>query len=148
MFVAKIAAPVLLCIMLVPLPAMGRLVGFRVDQNTYNVVTDSRYKGLLYLYAEDIESTKGSPGFKPFHVHVLVGRYRAPLLGTKSFLAARDFEQLVMNSPEIWRDKFLITRLSGEAKSFAPPGIAPFRLVVQKVVPEKGGADHVVIDVL
>ena len=67
-------------------------------------------------------------------VHVLVGRYRAPLLGSKSFLAAPDFEQLVMKSPEIWLDRFLITRLSGEAKSFAPPGIAPFRLAVQEVV--------------
>jgi len=120
----------------------------RVDQKTYNRIDDQRFKGLAYVYVGDIESDSRSPGFKPFALHVLVGSYRAPLLGSKGFLQGKeDLERALQNRRDVWRKQFLISRPSGETQTFTPPGMPPFKLRVQKVVPVKGGTDHVLIEV-
>jgi len=118
-----------------------------LDRTTYNVIPDSRFRGLVYLYVEDIAGAKGNPGFKPFNVHVLVGKYRAPMLGAKGYLRANDLEQLLSKGPDVWRDKMPIAR-AGDSKSFRPPGVVPFTLKVQEVLSVKGGGYHVVVEVL
>jgi hypothetical protein len=118
-----------------------------VPQETYVRVEDKELKGLVYLYAEDIESTSGTPGFKQFNLHVVVGEYRAPLLGTKASLKPRDLDRLVVKAPGIWRTKFPVTRRSGETWKIYPPPFRELTVRVQQVVPVKGGTDYVVVEV-
>ena len=119
-----------------------------VDQRTYHRVDDARFKGRLYLYAADIESTSASPGFKPFDLHVIVGRYRAPLLGTKASLEPRDLERIVLSrKDDIWRDKLRVTQVKGNTKTFKWTPLGDVVVRVRQVVPVKNGTDRVTVDV-
>lgn len=118
-----------------------------LDQRTYRVSGLPALQGRVYLHTGDIDSIRSSPGFKPFEVHVIVGLYRAPFLGSTGILSETDREKLLKTRPGIWRDKLLVTRLSGESKQFTPPGLPAFTLRIAKVIPVDRGTDQVMLDI-
>ena len=145
MYLIRRAAAALLLATIVMVSGPGLALGVKLDQKTYLRVDDPKFGGRLYLFVDDIESTSSTPGFKPFEVHVLIGKYRAPLLGAKGFLRAQDLEQLLKNRPDVWRDKLRIVSGS-ESKAFAPPGMSTFTIRVKQVLPSKSGTDSVMLD--
>jgi hypothetical protein len=144
--IRRSAAAVLLAAIGSVISGPGLALGVKLDQKTYVRVDDAKFGGRLYLFVDDIESTSSRPGFKPFEVDVLVGKYRAPLLGPKGFLRAQDLANLLKNRTDVWRDKLRIVNGS-ESKAFSPPGFPRFTIKVQQVLPAKSGTDSVMLDV-
>jgi hypothetical protein len=119
-----------------------------LDQRTYAKVKASRFNGLLYLFSEDIVSNSSSAGFAPFTIHVIAGRYRAPLLGDKGYLTLSGLNSLLGRNPDVWRDRFSVTQRAGEKKSFRPPSwLVPFSIQIERVTVAKGGTGQVTVTV-
>jgi hypothetical protein len=119
-----------------------------LDQRTYGKVKASRFNGLLYLYSEDIVSNSSNAGFARFTIHVIAGRYRAPLLGDKGYLTLSGLNSLLGRNPDVWRDRFSVSQRAGEKKSFRPPSwLTPFSIQVERVTVVKGGTGQVTLSV-
>lgn len=130
-----------------PFAARAQCVTIQLQQRRYRSSGLRLHQGRFFLHTGDIVSTGGSPGFKPFAVHFIAGRYRAPLLGTGGVLQEGDREALLKGRTDIWRDTLPVTRPSGEGKTVYPPGLPPVRVTIRGVVPVKRGNDYVLIDV-
>src|SRR5688572_7806808 len=117
-----------LCVLLF----VGELDGFtqctpvKLTQNTYLSISQPRFRNLVYLYTGDIESVRASVPFKPFSVHIIVGKYRAPLLGNTGYLNQSQFDNLMKDTKsnrartDIWRDTMKVSVLRGESKKVSP----------------------------
>ena len=124
----------------------GQCATVRLDQKTYQATQAPSHKGLVFLHTGDIDSTGSAPGFKPFDIHVIVGRWRAPFLGVRGTLLEPHREALLKGRTDLWRTRLRVTQPSGETITFTPPGLSAIRLTVRKVVPVAGGVDHVLVD--
>lgn len=135
---------------LIPLGLFGaqpRRSALYLRQRSYVASPAAAHHGCVFLYVGDIESTGGSPGFKPFDLHIIVGLSWPPFTGKTGSMSSKDVERLFANRKDIWRERMQVTRLSGESKTFRAPRVGMINVVIRKVVPVSGSGDHLWVDV-